>query len=144
LNNSLDFSKCRKIFIRGYNKAGIWSTISTEIKTCKIDEGDSLIVSNVVIDAIGQQEITMDGAKRDGYGRDIYLQENGRWDESDVDYTPYKNIISGVWPLLRHKNYTWAVIDSENLDITSYYKDDDKLQLKDPCSHPDSIKCGFT
>ncbi|XP_076113981.1 uncharacterized protein LOC143082265 [Mytilus galloprovincialis] len=144
LNNSLDFSKCRKIFIRGYNKAGIWSTISTEIKTCKIDEGDSLIVSNVVIDAIGQQEISMDGAKRDGYGRDVYLQENGRWDESDVDYTPYKNIISGVWPLLRHKNYTWAVIDSENLDITSYYKDDDKLQLKDPCSHPDSIKCGFT
>ncbi|CAG2200973.1 unnamed protein product [Mytilus edulis] len=130
LNNSLDFSKCRQIFIRGYNKAGIWSTISTEIKTCKVNDGDSLIVSNSVIDAIGIQEKTMDGTKRDGYGHDIYLRRTADG--------------MRVWPLLRHKNYTRAVIDSENLDITSYYKDDAKLQLKDPCSHPDSIKCGFT
>jgi hypothetical protein len=46
--------------------------------------------------------------------------------------------------LLRHKNYSWAVIDAENLDVTSYYKDDAKLQLTDPCSHPDAIKCGQT
>ncbi|XP_076113983.1 uncharacterized protein LOC143082268 [Mytilus galloprovincialis] len=98
----------------------------------------------MVIDAVGRQEKTIDGNKHDGYGRDIYLEENGRWEETDVDYTPYKNIISATWPLLRHKNYTWAVIDAETLDVTSYYKDEDMLQLKDPCSHPDTIKCGVT
>ncbi|XP_071151404.1 uncharacterized protein, partial [Mytilus edulis] len=144
LNKSLDFSKCRKVFIRGYNKAGVWSMISKEIKTCTIQDGDSLIVPNIVIDAVGIQEKTLDGEILDGYGHDIILEENGRWEVPDVDYSPYKNIISATWPLLRHKNYTWAVIDSENLDVTSYYQDDAKLQLRDPCSHPDSVKCGFT
>ena len=59
LNNSLDFSKCRKIFIRGYNKAGVWSTISKEIKACRIDNGDSIIVPNIVVDAIGKQEFSI-------------------------------------------------------------------------------------
>ncbi|VDI18543.1 Hypothetical predicted protein, partial [Mytilus galloprovincialis] len=144
LNTSLDFSKCRKLNIRGYNKAGVWSTISKEIKTCYVQDGNSLIIPNMVIDAVGRQEKTIDGNKHDGYGRDIYLEENGRWEETDVDYTPYKNIISATWPLLRHKNYTWAVIDAETLDVTSYYKDEDMLQLKDPCSHPNTIKCGVT
>jgi hypothetical protein len=42
LNTSMDFTKCRKIYVRGYNKAGVWSTVSTEIKKCNIDDGDSL------------------------------------------------------------------------------------------------------
>ena len=55
----MDFTKCRKIYVRGYNKAGVWSTVSTEIKKCNIDDGDSLIVPNIVIDAIGKQEFSM-------------------------------------------------------------------------------------
>ena len=86
----------------------------------------------------------VDGAKIDGYGHDIFLTQNERWKKPDVDYTPYKNILSATWPLLRHKNYSWAVIDAENLDVASYYKDEAKLQLTDPCSHPDAIKCGQT
>jgi hypothetical protein len=64
----------------------------------------------------------LDGSIRDGYGHDIFLEKNGGWKYPDVDYTPYKNILSATWPLLRHKNYLWAVIDEENLDVTSYYK----------------------
>jgi hypothetical protein len=55
----MDFTKCRKIYVRGYNKAGVWSTVSTEIKKCNIDVGDSLIVPNIVIDAVGKQEFSM-------------------------------------------------------------------------------------
>jgi hypothetical protein len=55
-NSNFDFSKCRKLYIRGYNKAGVWSTVSTEIKKCNIEDGDSLIVANIIIDAIGRQE----------------------------------------------------------------------------------------
>ena len=56
LNTTVDFSKCRKIFIRGYNKAGVWSTVSKEMKACSVVDENSLIIPNVVIDAIGQQE----------------------------------------------------------------------------------------
>jgi len=58
-NSSFDFSKCRKLYIRGYNKAGVWSTVSTEIKKCNVDDGDSLIVAHIVIDAIGRQEYSL-------------------------------------------------------------------------------------
>jgi hypothetical protein len=55
----MDFTKCRKIYIRGYNKAGVWSTVSKEIKKCIVDDGNSLIVPNIVIDAIGKQEFSV-------------------------------------------------------------------------------------
>ena len=59
LNASMDFTKCRKVYVRGYNKAGVWSTVSTEIMKCNIDDGNSLIVPNIVIDAVGKQEFSM-------------------------------------------------------------------------------------
>lgn len=57
INGSIDFSKCRKIFIRGYNKAGISSTISKEIKQCNENHDKVLIVPNIVIDAVGKPEL---------------------------------------------------------------------------------------
>ena len=59
LNASIDFTKCRKVYVRGYNKAGVWSTVSTEIMKCNIDDGNSLIVPNIVIDAVGRQEFSV-------------------------------------------------------------------------------------
>jgi hypothetical protein len=59
LNASMDFTKCRKVYVRGYNKAGVWSTVSTEIMKCNIDDGNSLIVPNIVIDAVGRQEFSV-------------------------------------------------------------------------------------
>jgi hypothetical protein len=63
-NSSFDFSKCRKLYIRGYNKAGVWATVSTEIRKCNNDDGDSLIVANMVIDAIGRQEYSLGKYRR--------------------------------------------------------------------------------
>ena len=34
-------------------------------------------------------------------GRPIDLKENADWTYADVDYSPYSNIISAVWPKLR-------------------------------------------
>jgi hypothetical protein len=63
-NSSFDFSKCRKLYIRGYNKAGVWATVSTEIRKCNNDDGGSLIVANMVIDAIGRQEYSLGKYRR--------------------------------------------------------------------------------
>lgn len=86
----------------------------------------------------------LDGSIRDGYGKQIYLEENARWNIEDVDYTPYKNILSGVWHSLRHKDFTWAVLEMRSLDVVTYYKDFNSIDLPDPCSHPDAVKCGHT
>lgn len=52
LDGKFDFSKCRQITIRGYNKAGLYSTLSAEIKSCSAFD-PVLIKPNIVIDAVG-------------------------------------------------------------------------------------------
>lgn len=36
----------------------MWSVVSSEIKECNIKDSDALIVPNMVIDALGKQEIS--------------------------------------------------------------------------------------
>ncbi|XP_076085244.1 uncharacterized protein LOC143056054 isoform X2 [Mytilus galloprovincialis] len=144
LLGQMDFSKCRVIALRGYNRAGVWQTAFAEIKQCKIQAGNQIIVPNKVVDGIGEQQLNGDGSIRDGYGKEIYLEENGRWNIEDVDYTPYKNILSAVWHSLRHKDFTWAVIEIKTLDAVTYYNDFNSMHLSDPCSHPDVVTCGHT
>lgn len=52
LDGLFDFSKCRRLTIRGYNKAGLYSTISSEIKNCSAFD-PILVKPNIVIDAVG-------------------------------------------------------------------------------------------
>ncbi|XP_062606252.1 uncharacterized protein LOC134268062, partial [Saccostrea cucullata] len=138
LTGNLDFSKCRRLTVRGYNKAGLYSTVSADIRDCSAFN-PLLIKPNIVIDAVGAQD-----PSRDGYGEAILLQTNARWTYPDMDYTPSKNYISAVWPSLRYRSYTVAVIKARNIDITTYYKPLTSLSLRDPCSHPDAIKCEKT
>ena len=55
LEGKFDFSKCRLFTIRGYNKAGLYSTVSTEIKDCSAFD-PVLIKPNIVIDAVGKSD----------------------------------------------------------------------------------------
>lgn len=55
LIGEFDFSKCRRFTVRGYNKAKLFSVVSTDIKDCKAFD-PILIKPNLVIDAVGQPE----------------------------------------------------------------------------------------
>ncbi|CAC5386461.1 unnamed protein product [Mytilus coruscus] len=137
LNGTMDFSRCKRFSIRGYNKAKQYSTVSTVIKDCQAFN-PILIKPNIVIDAVGAPDAN------DGIGRPVFLEQNALWTEADRDYTAYKNVISAVWPTLRHKNYDYAVIEAKDIDVTTYYRQVNQLNLKIPCDHPDRIKCGHT
>ncbi|CAC5370733.1 unnamed protein product [Mytilus coruscus] len=137
LNGTMDFSRCKRFSIRGYNKAKLYSTVSTEIKDCGAFN-PILIQPNIVIDAVGAPDAN------DGIGKPVFLEQNDLWTEADRDYTPYKNVISAVWPTLRHKNYDYAIIEAKKVDVTTYYRQVNQLNLKTPCDHPDRIKCGHT
>jgi hypothetical protein len=52
LTGDIDFAKCKHMNVKGYNKAGVWSEISTEIKQCHVEDGH--IIPHMIIDAIGQ------------------------------------------------------------------------------------------
>jgi len=72
------------------------------------------------------------------------LTQNYAWEDKDVDYTPYQNVISAVWPTLRHRNYKYAVLKADALEVTSYYLPTNQLDLSEPCDHPSAIACGET
>ena len=85
-----------------------------------------------------------DGEKENGIGKGVYLEENTAWTLPDVDYTPYQNILSAVWPSLRHKSYNWGVLKVDVNNADTFYKDFTEVLITDPCSHPETIKCGNT
>lgn len=51
----MDFSRCKRFSIRGYNKAKQYSTVSTEIKDCQAFNPIQ-IHPNIVIDAVGASD----------------------------------------------------------------------------------------
>jgi hypothetical protein len=57
LDGKIDFSKCRRFTVRGYNKVGLYSTLSKEIKDCSAFD-PLLIKPNIVIDAVGTPDIS--------------------------------------------------------------------------------------
>ncbi|ESO88673.1 hypothetical protein LOTGIDRAFT_165459 [Lottia gigantea] len=73
----------------------------------------------------------------------IDLEQIARWNEPDVDYTPYNDIISAVWPTLRHRNYTWGLLEGPLKSTSTLYSNPDII-IPDPCSHPSTIICGHS
>ncbi|XP_053400999.1 uncharacterized protein LOC128557566 [Mercenaria mercenaria] len=137
LPENISFHKCWILAMRGYTKAGLSSTVSSEIRDC---QNLQQVRPNVVIDAVGELLST----ENNHVGKDIFLEENDIWKESDKDYTPYYNILSAVWPTLRYAQYAWAVLLVKENDPTVFYDRSNKLDLRNPCDHPDAIKCGDT
>ncbi|CAC5414424.1 unnamed protein product [Mytilus coruscus] len=137
VSGEMDFSKCKRFSIRGFNRVKMYSLVSTEIKQCDAFN-PKLIVPNIVIDVKGAPD------SEDGVGNEIVLVKNALWTIPDVDYTPYKNIISAVWPTLRHRDYKYAILDGQSVDVATYYKQTGTLSLDDPCSHAHKIRCGTT
>ncbi|XP_046571088.1 LOW QUALITY PROTEIN: uncharacterized protein LOC124279320 [Haliotis rubra] len=132
----LDFSKCRRLAIRGYNKVGLTTAVSADVRNCSAFD-PPLVKPSLVIDATGSKIA-------EGIGNDIILEQNALWPMLDVDYTPYKNILSAVWPSLRHRKYKWAVVAGNRLDPTSHFKRQSVMTVSDPCALADVIKCGET
>ncbi|XP_041351012.1 uncharacterized protein LOC121369995 [Gigantopelta aegis] len=134
LAGKLDFRECRRLAIRGFNKVGLSTTISADVKNCSAFD-PALVVSSVVIDVLG---------KDDGNGTitGVILEQNARWFQDDVDYTPYSNMLSAVWPTLRHRDYTWAVMEGGSIEPADHYKREPLMTTSDPCTL--SVKCGKT
>mgnify|MGYP006890725468 CR=1 FL=1 len=53
LDSNISFTKCWSLSVRGYNKAGLSTIVSTEIRTC--DDIDNVRPS-IVIDTVGEAE----------------------------------------------------------------------------------------
>ncbi|XP_070573771.1 uncharacterized protein [Ptychodera flava] len=132
----LDFSDCLRLGLRGYNKAGLSSTIYKEIKDCNVI---GHITKNIIIDAVGEYDDGIEDV------RDVELSEDSEWKNSDAEYTRSKHKLSAVWPNLGHGNFSWKVISDQTLDRYAYQKPVQQIVYDSyECSSPDVEACGET
>ncbi|ESO88609.1 hypothetical protein LOTGIDRAFT_165393 [Lottia gigantea] len=131
LDGKINSNKCRRLTLRLFNRAGLSTLISKQIHYCSAVD-PILIRPAIVLDAVRQ-------VNRNG----IKLDQNVRWNEPDVDYTPYNDIISAIWPTLRHRNYTWGLLEGPLQPTSTLYSNPDII-IPDPCSHPAIVICGHS
>ncbi|XP_070573766.1 uncharacterized protein [Ptychodera flava] len=132
----LDFSDCLRLGLRGYNKAGLSSTVYKDIRDCNMV---GHIIKNVVIDAVGEYDDEIDDV------RDVELSEDSEWKSSDAEYTRSKQKLSAVWPSLGHGNFSWKVISDQTLDLYAYQRPEQHIDYDSyECSSPDVEACGET
>ncbi|XP_064635756.1 uncharacterized protein LOC135492940 [Lineus longissimus] len=144
LNNPLSFTECVLVAVRGWNKVNMFTSISAEVKDC--DAFDPILINpKMVIDAVGTQKLDEDTDEPiHQNGAPIWMEQNAHWEVEDQDYSPWTNILSAVWPTLRHRNYTYAVIMDSSLNAYTHYIRPDAMSYPDPCSLPTAIACGET
>ncbi|XP_070572874.1 uncharacterized protein [Ptychodera flava] len=134
LSAELDFSDCLRLGLRGYNKAGLSTTVHREIKDCSVV---GHITKNIVIDAVGEYDDEIDDV------RDVHLSADSEWPASDAEYTRSKSKLSAVWPSLGHGNYSWKVISDQTLARYAYQKPVQHIDYKSyPSSSPHVIAYG--
>ncbi|XP_070573612.1 uncharacterized protein [Ptychodera flava] len=138
LPSALTFTKCLQLGLRGYNKAGLSSTIYRNIIDCEA-VNPRLILPNIVIDAVGDY---------DGFNvRNVELAENAHWKHSDAEYTRSADKLSAVWPTLRHGRYEWKIVKHDpighNQEIQQSLLDYNYYNSYD-CGESEVLACGET
>ncbi|KAL8561571.1 hypothetical protein ACOMHN_024807 [Nucella lapillus] len=136
LSGELSFHKCLIVTVRGVNKVGFVSRLLSDVIDCEAFN-PVLVIPRPVLDTVGSN---VDGSASEGMP--VKMGFNDAWTADDADYTPHTNIISAVWPTLRHTHVTWAVLDSQGPDVTSHFLDPNHQPLQDPCTSPLQIACG--
>ncbi|XP_022088109.1 uncharacterized protein LOC110977889 isoform X2 [Acanthaster planci] len=118
-NGQLDRRVCHQLSLRGFNKAGLSSTASTQLPDCAV-----LSAPNIVIDA----------------DHEVVLELNAAWHEPDRDYVLSRTFLAAVWPQLRHRAYVWAAV--QDIGTADFGNLDQGLHF--PCEHPMAEACGET
>ncbi|XP_070562336.1 uncharacterized protein [Ptychodera flava] len=137
LEESLVFSECIQLGLRGHNKAGLFTTVYEDVLDCSSSIPQN-IVPNIVVDAAGDS---------DGQGdvEDVYLETNGIWSELDVEYTLSRHKLSAVWHTLRRGDYAWKVVSDESIQKRAYRESGSELEFVTySCDSPEVLACGHT
>uniref|UniRef100_A0ABM0M5T3 Uncharacterized protein LOC102801709 n=1 Tax=Saccoglossus kowalevskii TaxID=10224 RepID=A0ABM0M5T3_SACKO len=139
LDHSLQFTECLQIGLRGYTKAGLYTTVYKDIYDCDA-YNPVLIVPNIVIDASGSWD------EKSNDNGDIFLEINAHWNQPDAEYTRAIHKLAAVWPTLRYNQYDWKVISDDSVQRWAYLTSNDGHITYEEydCSSPEVMACGST
>eukprot|EP00058_Branchiostoma_floridae_P000533 XP_002586021.1 hypothetical protein BRAFLDRAFT_110187 [Branchiostoma floridae] len=138
-DHPLDFTHCLRLLVRGYNKAGLFSSSSRDVINCDTDNPADFSTP-IVIDAVGEYDQRFPNKTSD-----IFLETNHRWPLPDKEFTPASTKLSAVWPTLRHGLYNWKVISADSIRHWAYVTPQHALRYSDyDCDSPEVLACGLT
>ncbi|XP_077997650.1 uncharacterized protein LOC144450798 isoform X2 [Glandiceps talaboti] len=139
LDQELEFTSCIQVGLRGYNKAGLFTTVYEDIYDCT-QYNPVLIIPNIVIDSVGSY------SNDDTDVSDVKLELNAKWTTPDAEYTPGKHKLSAVWPTLRYDTYKWKLVSDDSIQRWGYWKQHNNvLEYEDyDCNSPQVMACGQT
>ena len=128
LNTSLSLHKNNTVTVRGYNAAGLHSTVWVELEWNIAGETlsrDQVPRSKLLVFDL-PQDLVPDSTTADW--RQLVYSE---WDpvESELDYTSSAHSLSAAWPDLRYTEYAYSV------STTPTFRS---------CDSPDDVMCGST
>ncbi|KAI0232203.1 hypothetical protein LSAT2_017453, partial [Lamellibrachia satsuma] len=126
----LETSSCVVLVLRVYNKVGLYSTVTHQLRGCDVASKVRL----TVMDAVAS---TVEG--------NILLEKNALWPKPDQEYTMSSSTLSAVWPDLRHGTYHWKVVSDDAIQRFAYIQPETAPDYKDyDCSAPEVMACGET
>ena len=127
VNATISLHTANVVTVKGYNTAGLYSSLSTELRW-RLDDGEVVPQTSVPLSPLTVVDI--DESEVEQLATSDWRQRQFReWDPVDLQYSRSPDSLSGAWPNLRYMRYDYSI------STTPTYQS---------CDSPESIACGET
>ena len=127
VNATISLHTANVVTVKGYNTAGLYSSLSTELRW-QLDDGEVVPQSSVPLSPLTVVDIDESQVER-LVTSDWRQRQFREWDSVDLQYSRSPDSLSGAWPNLRYMRYDYSI------SITPTYQS---------CDSPESVACGET
>jgi hypothetical protein len=125
VNVTISLHTANVVTVKGYNTAGLYSSLSAELKW-QLDDGQVVPQSSVPLSPLTVVDIDESQVER-LITSDWRQRQFREWDPVDLQYSRSPDSLSGAWPNLRYMRYDYSI------STTPTYQS---------CDSPESVACG--
>ena len=127
VNATISLHTANVVTLKGYNTAGLYSSLSTELRW-RLEDGEVVPQSSVPLSPLTVVDI--DESEVERLATSDWRQRQFReWDPVDLQYSRSPNSLSGAWPNLRYMRYDYSI---------------STMPTYQSCDSPESVACGET
>ena len=127
VNATISLHTANVVTVKGFNTAGLYSSLSTELRW-RLEDGEVIPQSSIPLSPLTVVDIDESQVER-LLTSDWRQRQFREWDPVDLQYSRSPDSLSGAWPNLRYMRYDYSI------STTPTYQS---------CDSPESVACGDT
>ena len=127
VNVTISLHTANVVTVKGYNTAGLYSSLSTELRW-RLEDGEVVPQSSVPLSPLTVVDIDESEVERLATS-DWRQHQFWEWDPVDLQYSRSPDSLSGAWPNLRYMRYDYSI---------------STMPTYQSCDSPESVACGET